>query len=188
MQYAAALFVCKLFLLCILLWSAVVKFGAISQRQEQKRWNGKKWVMSDMYRENWERQGVMGRIAEMGRSVAPWVLVTGRASSEDGMFQRNMLPIHGGQEIKLSLSLSLSPSLSLSTSPPPFPLSPHSFTLNSAACLFTSHSHSHSLILSAFPPLSIFLQFKWIPFFSLSLSCLGYSHSMVVLHYSRLVV
>ena len=109
MQHGAALLACKLFLLCILLWSALkvrCKTGTKGMKQ-------KKWVMSDIYREDWERQGVMGRTAEMGRSVAPWVLVTGRASSEDGMFQRNMLPIHGGQEIKLALSLSLSLSLHL---------------------------------------------------------------------------
>lgn len=38
-----------------------------------------------------------------GRTVVPPDLVTSQASLEDGMFQRNMLPIHGGQEIMLSL-------------------------------------------------------------------------------------
>lgn len=63
-----------------------------------------------VYKKKGEKGSAIGRNAEMGRSMAPRVLVTGRASSEDGMFQRNMLPIHGGQEIKLSLSPSpLSP-------------------------------------------------------------------------------
>lgn len=90
--------------------------------------------------------------------------MTGRASSEDGMFQRNMLPIHGGQEIKPSLFLHL------------FSLPSPSFsTLNSAACLFTSFSVSSPQYVCFFPSpiimafgysfLFIFLQFKSIHFF-----------------------
>lgn len=69
----------------------------------------------NVYKKKGEKGSAIGRNAEMGRSMAPRVLVTGRASSEDGMFQRNMLPIHGGQEIKLSLS----PHPSLPSSPSP---------------------------------------------------------------------
>ena len=120
-----------------------------------------------MYQQNEERQGVIGRNEEIGRSVAGWVLVTGRASSEDGMFQRNMLPIHGGQEIKLSLSTS-----------PPF--SPHSFTLNSAGCLFTPLSRSHSLTLCpcVFHPFPLLPAFVAIAsFFSLSTFLSPLSHT-----------
>lgn len=39
-----------------------------------------------------------------GRTVAPRVLVTSQPSLADGMFQINMLPIQGGQEIMLSTS------------------------------------------------------------------------------------
>lgn len=88
--------------------------------------------------------------------------------------------------------------LSLALSPPLLPsslLHPEFSCLSFYPSLLLTHSLSMSMCISSTSPLllafgyffflSIFLQFKLIPFFPLS--CLGNSHSMVVLHQLRLV-
>lgn len=120
---------------------------------------GKGTWSSDTYKENREVQSVMVEKCGDGRTVAPCNLVTGQVRSEDGMFQRNMLPIHGGQEIMLPLHL-------LSSLPSvlnPSPRSVFFFFLTSIS----------PFLLALSPPIlpstSIFPQFKLIPFLSFML-------------------